>query len=560
MLKEISIRNFTLIDNLNISFSKGLNVIMGETGSGKSNIIDALSILMGERASKDKIRHGYDTAYLSCAIDVSDNRNLINFLINEGIYIEGELLVISRVLSKKSSTISKVNDQIVTANILKNISKFLIDIYGQFENQLILSKAEQLKFIDEMVKVNKKNKELYEEFKFSYNEYLEALNRLEEFKKSPQEINRNTEFLEYQIEDIEKSNILTINEDEVFNRLEIIEHTQVLQENSNAIFTLIDNTNGGALYNLSKAIELSKDIASIDSDFNEINDRIESLSIECDDIRREVQYYSDSIYFDQEEFLNLDSKRNMIFEMKRKYGQTLEEISDFYNNALKTLDSIRNYESILLDLEKSVQLSFDKSYILASEISKIRHVFAKKFEQKVLDELIDLDMGDSKFKIDFKETGLNSNGIDSINFLISFNKNEDLKDFNSVASGGEISRFMLAIKSIEAGIDKTPILIFDEIDTGISGNAGSVVGDKLKELSNSRTIICISHLPQIIAKADHQYLVYKTEENEKITSKTKLLNIEERVIELAKTIEGDSFSSETLDTARKMIINNIGEN
>lgn len=560
MLKEISIRNFTLIDNLNISFSKGLNVIMGETGSGKSNIIDALSILMGERASKDKIRHGYDTAYLSCAIDISDNRNLINFLINEGIYIEGELLVISRVLSKKSSTISKVNDQIVTANILKNISKFLIDIYGQFENQLILSKAEQLKFIDEMVKVNKKNKELYKEFKFSYNEYLEALNRLEEFKKSPQEINRNTEFLEYQIEDIEKSNILTINEDEVFNRLEIIEHTQVLQENSDAIFTLIDNTNGGALYNLSKAIELSKDIASIDSDFNEINDRIESLSIECDDIRREVQYYSDSIYFNQEEFLNLDSKRNMIFEMKRKYGQTIEEISDFYNNALKTLDSIRNYESILLDLEKSVQLSFDKSYILASEISKIRHVFAKKFEQKVLDELIDLDMGDSKFKIDFKETGLNSNGIDSINFLISFNKNEDLKDFNSVASGGEISRFMLAIKSIEAGIDKTPILIFDEIDTGISGNAGSVVGDKLKELSNSRTIICISHLPQIIAKADHQYLVYKTEENEKITSKTKLLNIEERVIELAKTIEGDSFSSETLDTARKMIINNIGEN
>lgn len=560
MLKEISIRNFTLIDNLNISFSKGLNVIMGETGSGKSNIIDALSILMGERASKDKIRHGYDTAYLSCAIDISDNRNLINFLINEGIYIEGELLVISRILSKKSSTISKVNDQIVTANILKNISKFLIDIYGQFENQLILSKAEQLKFIDEMVKVNKKNKELYEEFKFSYNEYLEALNRLEEFKKSPQEINRNTEFLEYQIEDIEKSNILTINEDEVFNRLEIIEHTQVLQENSNAIFTLIDNTNGGALYNLSKAIELSKDIASIDSDFNEINDRIESLSIECDDIRREVQYYSDSIYFDQEEFLNLDSKRNMIFEMKRKYGQTIEEISDFYNNALNTLDSIRNYESILLDLEKSVKLSFDKSYNLASEISKIRHVFAKKFEEKVLDELIDLDMGDSKFKIDFKETGLNSNGIDSINFLISFNKNEDLKDFNSVASGGEISRFMLAIKSIEAGIDKTPILIFDEIDTGISGNAGSVVGDKLKELSNSRTIICISHLPQIIAKADHQYLVYKTEENEKITSKTKLLNIEERVIELAKTIEGDYFSSETLDTARKMIINNIGEN
>ncbi len=555
MFKEVTIKNFALIDDLNIKLYKGLNIIMGETGSGKSNLIDSISILLGDRAQKDKIRKGESKAFISGVFDISDNEILIQYLKDNNYYLEDEPLIISREISHKSSTISKVNNISVPSGVLKEISKYLIDIYGQFENISILSKNEQRNFIDSLG--NRQHNTLLLKYENLYIDFIDKIDSLEAFKKSPEEVNRNLEFLEFQINDIELSGVLEIDEEELDAKLEIIENYQNLRDNTGKIISILDSNEYDVLSSLGRITSYSEDIANVDKSFEESSNRLSQVYIELEDIKRDIDHYFETLNFDEEEYRALDEKRSILFESKRKYGNTLEEIKKFYEKAKTQLLEIKNYEinlKIKEDEIKNLRLELKE---LAMEISESRKSIVKTFQENVEIQLAELEMEDTTFEVKFETLDLNLKGIDEITFMISFNKNEPLKEFSSVASGGEISRFMLAIKSIEAELENTPTIIFDEIDTGISGNAGNIVGNKLKSLSNNHQLICISHLPQIIAKGDSQLLVYKENIDGRITSIVKALDYEERVRELARIIEGDNFSSHTLKTAKKMIDDNL---
>lgn len=555
MFKEVTIKNFALIDDLNLKLYSGLNIIMGETGSGKSNLIDSISVLMGNRAHKDKIRIGKESAFISGAFDIEDNISLIQYLKDNNYYDEDGGLVLSREISMKSSTVSKVNNIPVPSSVLKDISKYLIDIYGQFENITILSKAEQRNFIDSLGSKEHKVKLL--EYESLYNEYTDKISTLNQYKKTPEEVSRNLEFLMYQIEDIKSSKVLEINEDELDRRLEIIENQQHLRDSVIKIMSILGEDEQDIMSGLGRINKYSEDICRFDSTFIEISNRISQIFIEAEDIKREIGYYFDTLNFDDEEYVLLDGQRSTLFEAKRKYGNSIGEINEFYENAIKQVDNIKNYEKNLKYKEDEIERIKLELFSIAELISDNRKKITINFENNLKIQLKELDMEDTSFKVYFKDTDINIKGKDEISFMISFNKNEPLKEFSSVASGGEISRFMLAIKSIEAEVEKTPTIIFDEIDTGISGNAGNVVGTKLKTLSNNHQLICISHLPQIIAKGDKQFLVYKENLQGKIFSNVKELLYDERIKELARIIEGDKYSDHTYNTAKNMIDDNL---
>lgn len=554
MIKEINIKNFALIDNVSVNLKEGFNIIMGETGSGKSNIIDAISIVFGQRAQKDKIRKSYDYAQISISLDASSSEDLINYLKDQDLYIEDELLVITRTIYTKSPTSSKVNDISVTSKVLKNIGSYVIDIYGQFENILILSKKEQLNFLDKLG--DRKFLALLDQYKDLYKSYINSKNAYYDYLQSPEEMSRNTEFLQYQIKEIEDSDILNIDEDQVFKDLDIIENAQLIRDKTNLILNLLDDDDQGVLSSLEKVESSFEEILDYNKEAENLKNRVNSSLIELEDVKYEVYNILDNLDFDDDEYSTLNRSRDIIFEMRRKYGQTKEEIINLYESSLNELDSIINYENNLESLKNNMDRDYNRAEALAKEISTNRKLNADVLEKRLIKELNTLDMVDSSFKIDFKESKLGPDGLDEIRFLVSFNKNEELKDLSKVASGGEISRFMLAIKSIEANIDKKPVLIFDEIDTGISGNAGNVVGKKLKDLSKGRILMAVSHLPQIISMADHQYLVSKTSSGSRTSSTLKELSYEDRITELAKVIQGDDYSQSTLESAKNMIDKN----
>lgn len=552
MLLELSIRNFALIRNVNVKLNNGLSVLMGETGAGKSNIIDALGVLMGGRASKDKINKNSDTAQISAAFDISNNNELKNYLSDSGLSEDEDILVISRDISRKSGSVSRVNGQIVSISALKDISSLLLDIYGQFDNIVIISKAEQRKLIDRLG--DSEHKHLLSEYDVNYKSYLEGLNKLQSLTKSPEDIARLGDILTFQIEEIEKSNVLNLNEEEIESRLNMLENMQSLTEMTQEAYSLLESDDiNNILGFFSKVVANSGKIINIDQNFAVLNERLNQAYIDIKDIRYELSEYLEGLNYDEEELYKLDKNRNTIFTMKRKYGQSMTDILKFYENAKKELSDLKNYEENILHLKDEISKLKDTLNKKAVLISNGRKSISDKLEKLIEIEFKELEMTDAKFRVNIGEQELSSTGIDDVTFMISFNKDQPLKEFSQVASGGEISRFMLAIKSIEANYDMTPILIFDEIDTGISGNAGKIVAKKLKALSKSHQLIAISHLPQIISRADNQYLVYKAMGKDGIESEISLLNKDERVVELAKVIEGNDYSENTLITAKRMI-------
>ena len=552
MLLEVNIKNFALIKQLNIKFNNGLNVLMGETGAGKSNIIDALGVLMGGRASKDSINNDSESAHIYAAFDVENNDIIKNILSKEGIIIEDEPLIISRDISRKSSSISKINGNMVPISLLKIISAHLIDIYGQFDNNLILSRIEQRKFIDRLG--SQDYKKLLHAYEEQYKVYQDKVAELTTLTKSPEDIARHMDILKFQIEEIEKSKVLELDEETIESRLLVLENMQMLVDATEEVDQYLDGEGDLSILNaLSKITSLSSKITNVDLEFSNLDERLKQVYIDLKDIRFEVSNYLNSLSYDGEELYKLDKQRGDIFSMKRKYGKDIADILSFYEKSKLNLQELQNYETSISILKQEIEFLKTNLYDQALLISKGRNEIVEFLEKDLSNVFIEFEMNDTTFKVDINEQEMSQSGIDDIAFMISFNRNQPLKEFSTVASGGEISRFMLAIKSIEANYDMTPTIIFDEIDTGISGNAGKVVAKKLKKLSELHQLISISHLPQIISRADYQYLVYKDESDLGIESHIKLLNHNERIIQLAMVIEGNDYSANTLETAKNMI-------
>ena len=551
MLLELNIENFAIIENMKIEFESGLNVLTGETGSGKSIIIDSLGLVLGQRANKDIIKKGKDRAFIEAVFSSYDEETK-DLLLEYGID-SGDLVVVSKEIREKGPSITRVNNRTVTSQILSKISSHLIDIFAQHESISLMDNKNQLKLIDDFSGKGQRQlladlKELVEEINSSKNEYNEKSN-MEQNK------DREIDLLEYQIKEIEDAGLSDYDDEELYEDFNALNNmTDTLIKLSEAKSLINEGYETSSLEDiLDRVIANVVDVTSYNKDLKEVEENLEDIRFRISDIAKDLDRYINTSEIDEERLQFLKERIDLVNNLKLKYGNNVKAINIFFDEISERLRFLQNFEDNLTKLLKKIKEKEKEALILAEKISQNRKKTARILEKKVEEEINKLNIKDAKFKIDIKEKDLSFDGIDKIEFLIAPNLGQDLMPMAKVASGGEMSRIMLGFKSIIAEKDNIPTLVFDEIDTGISGKTAQIVGNKIKEVSKDRQVIVISHLPQIVALADTHFAIKKDVVNNSTISTIDKLNYDERVNEVARLIGGMNVSEIAIETAKEMI-------
>lgn len=554
MLLELGIKNFAIIDDLRIEFDDGLNVITGETGSGKSIIIDALGVVLGARANKDLIKKDSEKAFIEASFYTNINE-LNSFLEEIGIETS-EILTISKEINLNKPSISRINGQVVTITNLNKVTELLIDIFAQHESQAMMNVNNQKILIDSFG--NAEHKENLKKILILNEEYSKLKKDFDKKKEEIIDKDREIDLLRYQIEEIENANLTKDDEEKLENDLNKNQNASHILENINAIIQSLksDYSFDSIIDLIDKDITLLVNSSKYDTEIESFLSELEEIRYTLNDFSSRLESYSQNIYVDEENLEYLTQRLDTVNNLKRKYGNTIEEIEAHFNEINERMEFLLNYEDRLKSMEKDLAEIRKKMEILGEEISLVRREVSTELESKVASELIDLNIKNAKFKVEIKEKDLGNDGKDKIEFLISTNIGEALKPLAKTASGGEMSRIMLGFKSIIAKKDKIETLIFDEIDTGISGKTAQIVGNKIKEISKDRQVIVISHLPQIVALSNSHYVIEKEEVDNRTHSSIKKLTGEERVRELARLISGLETTETAIQTAREMIDKN----
>lgn len=524
MISYINIKNIALIRELSIELYDGLNILSGETGAGKSIIIDSINFVLGDRADRSLIRFGETTARVEVVFD-----NIINFdeikseLIANGIDCDDETLIVARTMTSEKSE-CRINGRIVTLSFLRNIVGSLVDIHSQNEHQSLMKPANHIYLLDAL---NDKIAAKVDEYRISLAKYKDLKEQIASFM-SEEERERRIDMLNYQIEEIERLDWTDPDEE---NRLKIERNryynSQKIIESLTSCANSLSDDNMGALYSIKNAMSEMRAAVKYDETLNEIYDRIDSLAIEAEDIsdtlREKLYEYGDSINIDA-----IEARIDELKLLKKKYGQSIEEVGDFLINAKEEAEKLADAERLIGKMTAEIEELESDIEEKVREIHILRVSTAEKFAKSICNNLKELGMKNSVFdvKIDYPDDvldNLHQNGADTVEFMLSPNLGEPLKPLSKIASGGEASRFMLALKNIIAEVDKIGTLIFDEIDTGISGVIAKVVACKLYDIARSRQVIAITHLPQLASMADNNYLIQKSVVGEKtVTSVTHL--------------------------------------
>lgn len=556
MIKKLNIENFALIQKLDISFNDGFNVFTGETGSGKSIIIDAVSFVLGKRADKSFIRKGCKKAVIEAVFFAySETSHIINKLLeDEGIDTNDNIYIFNRELFEDGRSTSKINDKFVTTKYLKQIASYLITIHGQNEFESILNKDSQLDILDDFSGL--KSSDDYQNYKTLYITYKDIQRQISQMESTydPIAINREIDLLQYQINEISDAKLSHEEIRDIDDKIKVMENAEEISKIINKSYETLYSSNDNVLKSLSvihtsliKYSNFDKKIKSWEDLMNDIYYRVEDLSIS---IRDSLENYN----YDINEFHQLQQRYDDINKILGKYGKNYEDVLKYLESSVERLEYLKNIDNLKENLNRQLSQVIDEMSKISLNMSSKRKESSSRFESLILDQLHSLDMFNSQFRVEITSSqSFTETGMDKINFLVSFNKGEDIKPLIKVASGGEISRFMLALKKVNAAADKINTLIFDEIDTGISGNAAFVVGKKLKEISQSSQVICITHLPQIAAKANYQYVVEKTEADNTTLTNIKLLNNEQRILEVAKMLSGQDTSENSIRYAQELI-------
>lgn len=551
MLLELNIENFAIIENMKIEFEPGLNVLTGETGSGKSIIIDSLGLVLGQRANKDIIKKGKDRAFIEAVFSSYDEETK-DLLLEYGIE-SGDLVVVSKEIREKGPTITRVNNRTVTSQILSKISSRLIDIFAQHESISLMDNKNQLRLIDdfsgkEQGQLLGNLKELVNEINYLKNEYHE---------KSTMEQNKDREIdlLEYQIKEIEDAGLSDYDDEELYDDFNVLNNmTDTLIKLSEAKSLINEGYETTSLEDiLDRVIANVVEVTRYNKDLKEVEENLEDIRFRISDIAKDLDRYVNSSEIDEERLQFLKERIDLVNNLKLKYGNNVKAINSFYEEISGRLKFLQNFEDNLNKLLKKIEEKEAEALVLAEKISQNRKKTSEILEKKVEEEINKLNIKDAKFKIEIKEKDLSFDGIDKIEFLIAPNLGQDLMPMAKVASGGEMSRIMLGFKSIIAEKDNIPTLVFDEIDTGISGKTAQIVGNKIKEVSKDRQVIVISHLPQIVALADTHFAIKKDVVNNSTISTIDKLNYDERVNEVARLIGGLNVSEIAIETAKEMI-------
>ena len=555
MLFELNIRNFAIIEKATIRFSEGLNIISGETGSGKSLVSDAIMAVIGGRLSKEDIRFGSDKLIVEAQF-VEKTNELPDFIVENGIDIEEDgTIVVSREYNLSGKSVCRVNGRIVTLSFLKEISSRLIDLIGQHDHQKLMSSEKHMELLDSLG--GSDLEKLKDEVRLLYSEIMKLEVEEKEFLNSPEERARAIDLLLFQLSEIQDAKFFEGEEDELKKKKLLMMNAEKISKNiGNAFSTVYEGEKGyGVRDSLADAIKNLDNISEYDPDIVTFKDTFNELLAILDDLKYTLKNHRDDLSFDINELNEIEKRLDLWSSMKRKYGKTYQEIMAFYDKAIKKQNDLTTAEELLDVIIKKKLKKISKYKELAFELSEIRNKTSDELKRKVEIELENLNMKGSKFEISVKKNfdRIALDGIDDVAFLLSANPGEPLKPLDKVASGGEISRVMLALKTSTHEAFKTSTMIFDEIDAGIGGKTALLVGDKIKEVANESQVICITHLAQIASLLGTHIKVEKRFEENRTVADIIHIDGQEKIKELARMLNGDDISEDSLTAAQVMM-------
>ncbi len=562
MLKELRINNFAIIDNLHVKFASGLTALTGETGAGKSIIIDALNLILGGRADSNFIRTGETSATVESIFEI-DNLETLGILKELGISSDNGEIVVRRTISSSGKNRCLINDSTVTVGVLATLGNRLVDIHGQHDHQALLNSEIHVDILDLYGKTTEERKE----FSKKYFNYLEEIRKIDELRSKESNRIEREDFLRFQINEIDKANLSIDEENQLKSEKNKLQHAEKIQGSIKLVLDLIVDSEGAVFDRFGVAQKKLESLLSIDPELEKQVQRGQTAFYEIEELVEELRDYIQKVEFNPSRLEEIEDRMAEINGLKRKYGGDIDLILSQRDKIAEELDTLSNFQENIKNIQKCInshQIVLAKNSVaLADKREKTASVFKKNVEK----ELCDLGMKDVKLEVQFnyekddssfvayrkQKVKINSTGIGVIEFLFSPNPGEDLKPLVKVASGGELSRLMLALKSNLNKQDIIPVMVFDEVDTGIGGKIAEVVGNKLKKIATEKQVFCITHLPQIAGKAGSHFMVFKTVKDKRTHSSIRQLSEEERVEEIARMSSGEKITETTLKHAREMI-------
>ncbi len=525
MISTLHIKNIGIIDDLSIDLNEGLNVLTGETGAGKTLIIDSLGIISGGRFSKEMIRKGETNSFVEICMYEPENENSI----------DGNIIV-SREINSNGKNMCKINGRMVTVNELKNFMGKFIEIHGQNDNQSLLDNKFHLKYLDGFI--GDKIIDTKKQYKEKYEKYLEIKQELKNNYGDEKERERKLDLLRYQFNEIEEANLKVNEEDNLEEKRKLMLNSEKISKNLNEADIAIGES---SIDSINVAIRALEKIENIDKKYEDISSNLKNIYYELQEISRDISEHKEDVYFDEQERNEVEERLDLIYNLKRKYGNDVQEILNYKDEIEAEINHIENLDEYNNKLKKELKQLKQEMTTLAEKMHELRNEYGKVLSININKVLEDLEMKNANINIhvDYNEEEYFENGKDIVEFYITTNLGEDEKQLAKIASGGEMSRIMLAIKKVLADTDKMPVLIFDEIDTGISGKAAGAVAEKLNGISKNHQVLCISHLPSIAAIADYNYFISKRVINERTNTNIKLLNEKETLEEIARISSGE---------------------
>ena len=557
MLENLSIRNFAIIETLDLEFQKGLNILSGETGAGKSIILQALSLIMGARAYSDLVRTGFEECEVKALFDISEIPDLQDLLKNQDYEGEDNLLV-RRVISRSGKGKVWVNNKPATVNLLQECGKYLIDLVSQHESHQMFSEEMPRVYLDRFAE----NEDLLKVYQTQYEEYHQnklELNRLQQQMKDARE---REDLYRFQLREIQEADLKQNEEETLLQERKILANASKITEALSNVEALLYSGNDSAIELLGKAQNILSRFSDIDPLLGEQSGKISQLNENLEEVSRFLQNYLNKIDFDPERLTKMEERLNLIADLKRKHGGSLEALLEKQEELSQKVGLIENQEDVLEDLNQKVSASLKLLLEKAEILRRSRMEAAKKLSKVLEQELHPLAMPNAKIEIrvdklfsesNAKEVAFSSYGMDDIQFYISPNKGEEPKAMTLIASGGELSRILLALKSVTRDPSSSAVFVFDEVDTGIGGAVAEGVGKKLKKLSESSQVICITHLPQIAACGDVHYQISKVEKKDRTITQVRLLEEGEREEEIARMLAGVKITDKALSHARELL-------
>lgn len=555
MLQTLSIKQFAIIDELDINFSDGLTVMSGETGSGKSIIIDAIGQLIGMRASSDYVRHGEKKAIIEGIFDIDESKDAINILESLAIDVDEDFLLVKREIFSSGKSICRINNQTVTLQDLRKVMQELLDIHGQHETQSLLKQKYHLQLLDDYA--DNQYSDLLNQYQLSYNQYKNKRKELEELESADQALLQRLDLMKFQLEELTEASLKEGEVDQLESDIKRIQNSEKLNLALNNAHQVLTDESAipDRLYELSNYLQTINDI--VPEKFVRLKEDIDQFYYMLEDAKHEIYDEMANTEFDEQVLNEYESRMNLLNNLKRKYGKDITELIAYQSKLANEIDKIENYEQSTSQLREEIKTLYNEVIDIGKKLSQERRRVARELRDHIVSEIQNLQMKDANLEISFKPLDEPTiEGIEFVEFLISPNRGEPLKSLNKIASGGELSRIMLALKSIFVKSRGQTAILFDEVDSGVSGQAAQKMAEKMRDIAQYIQVICISHLPQVASMSDRHLLISKASNADRTTTQVKELKDENKIDEIARMISGASVTELTRENAKEMIKQN----